>query len=97
MNYTIKQDEQNNYVLLINGVEALCPYKNDTVVPVQNALGQTQFTILKQPCSTNCPFADYIKSTNVHQYSIECTGQFKAFDIEETETETNNRQNIIKL
>jgi hypothetical protein len=97
MNYTVKQDEQKNYVLFINGVEAICPYKNDTVMPVQNALGQTQFSVLRTPCSTICPFADYVKSANIHQYSIECTGIFKSFEIEETEEESLNRQNIIKL
>jgi hypothetical protein len=88
MNYTIKHDENGNAILVINGIEATCPYKPDLTVPGQNALGQMQISIVKQPCSTNCPFADYIKSENVHQYSIECTGQFKAFDIEETENKT---------
>ena len=88
MNYTIKHDENKNVLLLINGIEATCPYKPDLTVPAQNALGQMQISIVKQPCSTNCPFADYIKSDNVHQYSIECTGTFKAFDIEETENLT---------
>lgn len=97
MNYTVKKDEQNNYVLFVNGAEAICPYKNDTVLPVQNSLGQTQFSIMRTPCSTLCPFADYIKSANIHQYSMECTGAFKAFDIEETEDQTNNRKNIIKI
>lgn len=95
MTYTVKQDEHNNAVLLINGIEATCPYKPDLTVPGQNALGQMQISIVKQPCSTNCPFADYIKTDNVHQYSIECNGIFKAFDIEE-QPETNNPK-LIKL
>lgn len=95
MNYTVKKDDQGNHVLLINGVEAMCPYKADNLVPGQNALGQMQMNIMRTPCSTNCPFADYIESGNITQYSIECTGVFKAFDIE---TETINENNkIIKL
>ena len=97
MNYTIKNDDNGNAILLINGIEAMCPYKSDTVLPGQNALGQMQFSVMRTPCSTACPFADYIKSANVHQYSTECTGQFKSFEIDETETESLNRQNIIKL
>jgi hypothetical protein len=89
MNYTIKQDDSGTVTLIINGVEATCPYKPDLLLPGQNALGQMQMSIIKQPCSTNCPFADYFKSDNIHQYSIECTGIFKAFDIEEeNETKT---------
>jgi hypothetical protein len=86
MIYEIKKDESGTVTLMINGVEATCPYKPDLLLPGQNALGQMQMSIVKQTCSTNCPFADYIKTENIHQYSIECTGIFKAFDIEE-ETE----------
>lgn len=90
MNYTVKHDENGSVILVINGIEATCPYKPDLTVPGQNALGQMQISIVKQTCSTNCPFADYIKSENIHQYSIECTGVFKGFDIEETEKITIN-------
>jgi hypothetical protein len=87
MNYTVKKD--NGIVtLLINGNEAICPYKPDNVIPGQNALGQMQMNIMRTPCSTNCPFADYIESGNVIQYSIECAGMAKYFDIDETETDS---------
>lgn len=96
MYYTVKT-ESGVHTLIINGVDAMCPYKSDTVLPGQNSFGQMQVQLIRTPCSTLCPFADYIKTSNVHQYSTECTGQFKAFEIEETEIESNNRQNIIKL
>lgn len=83
MTYTTQTDEKGNVTLLINGVEAICPYKADLAIPTQNALGQMQMSIIKTPCSTNCPFADYIDTGNVKQFSIECTGVFKAFDVEE--------------
>lgn len=90
MNYTVKNDENGNKILMINGIEAICPYKPDLTLPTQNALGQMQINVIKQTCSTNCPFADYFKSDNVHQYSIECTGIFKAFDIDDEQTDNNN-------
>ena len=96
MNYTVKT-ENGVHTLIINGVAAMCPYKPDTVVPGQNALGQMQVNVMQTPCSTLCPFADYIKTENIHQYSIECTGQFKSFYIDETTEETEKRKNIIKL
>ena len=96
MKYTVKTDESGNATLLINGVEATCPYKPDLTVPGQNALGQMQISIVKQTCSTNCPFADYFESGNVSQYSIECAGMFKAFDIDVEENQTNDNK-IIKL
>lgn len=96
MNYTIKTDN-GVHTLLINGVEAMCPYKSDNLVPTQNAFGQMQMNIMRTPCSTSCPFADYIKTQNIHQYSIECTGVFKYFEIDETEEETTNKTKIINL
>ena len=94
MKYTIKLDENNNATLLINGVEATCPYKPDLTIPQQNVMGQMQISIVKQTCTTNCPFADYVESGNITQYSIECGGMFKAFDIEENESNNNK---LIKL
>ena len=96
MNYTVKT-EKGVHTLIINGVEAMCPYKSDAVVPGQNALGQMQVQVMRTPCSTECPFADYIKTENIHQYSIECTGVFKSYDIDETPEEANNRKNIIQI
>ena len=91
MNYTTKTDEKGNTTLLINGVEAICPYKPDITVPVQNAFGQMQMSIVKTACSTNCPFADYVSAENVKQYSIECAGFFKAFDIDNEIDENENK------
>lgn len=94
MKYTVKKDDKGNATLLINGVEAICPYKPDLTIPAQNALGQMQISIVKMECCTVCPFADYIESGNVSQYSIECAGMFKAFDIEENDSNNNK---LIKL
>jgi sulfatase maturation enzyme AslB (radical SAM superfamily) len=93
MNYTVKK-ENEIVTLLINGVEAMCPYKQDITVPTQSALGQVQMQIIKTVCNTNCPFADYIESGNVTQYSIECAGMAKFFDID---PETQSKDNVIIL
>lgn len=96
MNYTVKT-EKGVHTLQINGQNAMCPYKQDTVIPGQNALGQMQVQLMQTPCSTLCPFADYVKTENIHIYSIECTGIFKSFDIDETPEQINERKNIIQL
>ena len=81
MNYTVRIDENGNHILQKNGLDMVCPFQNALAVPQTNALHQVQMAIIKHPCSTSCPFADYFESANMTQYTIECMLVNKTFDI----------------
>lgn len=81
MIHTVRKDEQGNYILQNDGKDMICPFQNALAIPQQNALHQIQTAIIKHPCSTSCPFADYFETGNITQYTIECMLVNKTFDI----------------
>jgi hypothetical protein len=92
--YTTQKNDQYGEVLIINGKESQCPYKPALAVPTQNALGSVTMQIVTFPCCTTCPHAwvEKLGLNDVNNYVITCNGNFREFEIFETEPD-----NIIKL
>ena len=82
--HTIRKDDNYNDVLQENNADKICPFQSPVPVPMQNALGQTVFTLMRMPCSSVCPFVEITEFNNAKLYWISCTGQHKSFDIEES-------------
>ena len=86
--HTIQITADNEAVLLINGKESICPFQNPVTIPQQNQFGNgLQMSIIRFPCSTGCPFADYIETENMKVYFVRCVNQSIDIDID---TDTKN-------
>jgi hypothetical protein len=88
-NYKIKKTEQYGYILIKDGLETTCPYKQP--IPTQSNLGQIQ--IIQMPCCTKCPHAEVTLSSNINFYSINCGAKIYEFDL----TIENENENKIIL
>ena len=79
--YTIKKDEQGT-ILVKDGKECYCPFVQPIITP--GSMGGVQ--IMRMPCTTGCPHANYneFKTTaqDVKEFVITCTGTEQVFDIE---------------
>jgi hypothetical protein len=85
--YTTKQDSNYGEILVMNGINAICPFQAPAAVPQQNALGQVQVGFNRMPCSTICPFASILKDGDEEDdksfYTIDCGNQSMTFEIQE--------------
>ena len=78
MKYSLKKGQQQEDVLVINGIDSVCPFVSG--IPVQSE--QHGFQILRVPCTSQCPHVSVsINDDNSVKYSISCTDT-KTFDIE---------------
>lgn len=82
-NYTTEKTQDNETVLMINGKESVCPFQSPVVIPQQTQFGNgMQMSVMRFPCTTGCPFADYIETENMKVYFMRCTGQQIDIDID---------------
>ena len=84
--HTIRKDDNYQNVLQENESDKICPFQTPVPVPMQNALGQTVFTLMRMPCSSVCPFVEITEFNSEKLYWISCTGVNKSFDIAEPKT-----------
>ena len=93
--YTTQKHDQYGEVLIVDGIESICQFKNSLAVPAQNALGQMTMQVINFPCCTACPHAHIEKLglEDTTTFNISCTGVEKSFEIEEVE----DNNNILKL
>jgi hypothetical protein len=75
--YTTKNTDQYGYVLIKDGKETVCPYKQP--IPTQSSLGQVQ--MIQLPCCTACPHAEVTLTENISFYSINCGAKIYEFDL----------------
>lgn len=87
--FTVKKDETNGLVLCKDGKECICPFQPS--IPTQTQMGG--FAIMRLPCATICPHADYLEHTDANgiyrSFIITCSGKEQLFDIEEIKNNTN--------
>jgi hypothetical protein len=82
--YTTKHDANYGEILVINGINAICPFQAPAAVPQQNQMtGQVQVGFNRMPCSTICPFATIVREDDDVHYGIDCGNQSMSFEIEE--------------
>jgi hypothetical protein len=84
--FTIRKDDNYQDVLQENNADKICPFQTPVPVPMQNALGQTVFTLMRMPCSSVCPFVEITDMNQEKNYWINCTGKPLMFDIAEPTT-----------
>ena len=65
--YTVKKGQQQEDVLQIDGKQSVCPFS--APIPFQGNMGQIQ--IMRMPCSTLCPLAQYQDG----KYYLDCGSQ----------------------
>jgi len=53
-NYEVKEGQQKEKVLFINGNQSVCPFVDP--IPMQGQMGQIQ--IMRLPCNTLCPLCE---------------------------------------
>ena len=79
-NYTVKKDDQG-MILVKDNKECYCPFVQPIITP--GSMGGVQ--IMRLPCSTGCPHANYNEfkttSADVNEYVITCTGTEQVFDV----------------
>jgi hypothetical protein len=92
-NYKVQKGQQGEDVLVINGIQSICPFTPPLMIG--GNLGQTQ--ILRLPCSTVCPFA-HIESDDddITEYHITCHGIDEALLLTNDESNKNN-DNVKKM
>ena len=73
MSYTISKGQQGEKVLMIDGLQSICPFVS--AIPFQGNMGQVQ--IMRMPCSTLCPHAKLKDNT----YQISCGYDVSTFTI----------------
>lgn len=76
--YTLNNGQQGEKVLMINGIQSVCPFVDP--IPMQGQMGQIQ--LMRLPCNTSCPHAYVSKDGSYH---ITCSGRTESFELQETE------------
>jgi len=87
MSYTISKGQQGEKVLMIDGLQSICPFVG--AIPFQGNMGQVQ--IMRMPCSTLCPHAKH-KENN---YKISCGTEIRSFDL--TEEQKDNTSKLVSV
>ena len=76
--YTLNNGQQGEKVLMINGIQSVCPFVDP--IPMQGQMGQIQ--LMRLPCNTSCPHA-YVN--NLDTYNITCSGRTESFELQEAD------------
>lgn len=76
--YTVEKKEGQGYVLIKDGEQSFCPLQQP--IPAQGIGG---VSLMRMPCSTNCPMAKYRDG----YYKVDCGGNTVSYKIEEAEEE----------
>jgi hypothetical protein len=87
--YTLKEGQQKEEIIMINGKQSICPFTN--AIPMQGQMGG--FQIMRMPCSTLCPHA-YKKEDKI---TITCGGQLINLTIEPEEEAPKEDSKILSL
>jgi len=86
MKHTVNVGNPNEYVLVKNGVQSVCPFTPPFPMPA----GENQVNIMRIPCTTQCPHANFISTDNkTGSWEITCSGKTERFSIEEEENQKN--------
>jgi hypothetical protein len=80
MTYSISKGQQGEKVLMIDGLQSICPFVS--AIPFQGNMGQVQ--IMRMPCSTLCPHAKYTEKS----YKINCGTEIRNFELAEDDKDT---------
>lgn len=82
MKYSVSKGNPNEYILLKNGLQSVCPFTQPFPMPA----GENQINLMRVPCSTQCPHANYINDEGeTGTWEITCTGNKERFIIEPIE------------
>jgi hypothetical protein len=73
--YTLNKGQQGEKVLMIDGIQSICPFVDP--IPMQGQMGQIQ--LMRLPCSSACPHAVVTEE----EYCISCSGKLQVFELEE--------------
>jgi hypothetical protein len=71
--YTVEKKDGQGYVLVKDGEQSFCPHQQP--IPAQGIGGMT---LMRMPCSTNCPLAKYKEN----QYRVLCGSDLVSYEIE---------------
>lgn len=74
--YTVEKKEGQGYVLIKDGEQTFCPFQQP--IPAQGIGG---VTLMRMPCSTNCPKARFRDS----YYKVDCGVVSVSYRIESDE------------
>lgn len=79
MKYSVSKGNPNEYILLKNGLQSVCPFTQPFPMPA----GDNQINLMRVPCSTQCPHANYIDvDDSIVSWVITCSGTKERFTIE---------------
>jgi hypothetical protein len=88
---TVYENPNYGNVLVKDGKETFCPFQPPIPMPGENG----GFTLMRLPCSTNCPHASLDEDTN--EYVITCTEQTVVFKIEKQEEEAEEEKKVFTM
>ena len=77
----------SEHVLRADGRDCFCPFAPSVIVPGQIA---GSGTLMRMPCSSNCPLARLELQGEQLKYSVSCGHSEKSFDVEPEEAPNNN-------
>ena len=80
---SVKFDANHGYVLVKDGHDSFCPFQSPTAIPTQTSMGGMSMNLMRMPCSTSCPLANY--NNKEKTYYISCGSERKLIIIEEKE------------
>jgi hypothetical protein len=87
-NVKVEQQDGQGYVLFFDNERSFCPFQQP--IPAQGIGG---VTLMRMPCSTNCPLAEYKEMSK--SFTIYCGAEIKKYDV--SELNDNNQTPIISL
>jgi hypothetical protein len=87
--YTLQKGQQKEDVLLIDGVQSVCPFT--APIPFQGNMGQLQ--IMRMPCSSLCPLAYSVNE----RYIIGCGEREMSFGITKEDTPPSEPSKLVSL
>jgi hypothetical protein len=91
MIHSIKIGNPKEYVLVKNGVQSVCPFTQPFPMPA----GENQVNIMRIPCTTQCPHANFITTDSITgNWEITCSGKTERFVIEEENSQTFEMRSV---
>lgn len=69
---TFRKDEQYGIVIQKDGKDMFCPYQSAVPIPMQTSMGGMSINLMRMPCSSQCPFAEFLELDGLATYTISC-------------------------
>lgn len=95
--FTTRKDDQYGIVLQIDGKDSFCPFQTAVPVPMQSAMGGMSLSLMRMPCSSQCPFVTLTRNEDgeVNTYECRCVAEriLKFF----LDVEPKKDSNILRL